>query len=220
MSASFSPEKPLRVRLLYAKTEMMRYSGHLDVQRTLERTFRRAGLPLLHSRGYHPRPKMHLAAALPLGCTGEHELMDFWLTRPLSLEEIVTALRQAAPPGLRILEVRTVPEDEPPLPNRVIASEYVITLLDFFPDLNARVAALLVAGRLPRERRGKAYDLRPLIESAEVLPKDEKGRQRLRLRLSTRQGATGRPDEVLAALEIPLGAARIHRTRQFLQPLP
>ena len=204
---------PQRIRLTYAKTEAMRYTSHLDVQRTLERMFRRAGLPLLHSKGYHPRPKMHLAAALPLGCTGEHELADFWLTEPWEPEAIAAALRQAAPPGIAVLGVAAVPADEPPLPNQVVASEYVATLLDEVPDLAARVSRLLAAETLPRERRGKTYDLRPLVEALEVLPPDEEGRQRLAMRLSAREGATGRPDEVLAALGVPLGAAKIHRTK-------
>ncbi len=204
---------PQRIRLTYAKTEAMRYTGHLDVQRTLERMFRRAGLPLLHSKGYHPRPKMHMAAALPLGCTGESELADFWLTEPLEIEAIAAALRAAAPPGIAVLAVAAVPADEPSLPNQVVASEYVVTLLDEVPDLAARVSRLLEAETLPRERRGKTYDLRPLVESLEVLPADGEGRQRLAMRLSAREGATGRPDEVLAALGIPLGAAKIHRTR-------
>lgn len=208
---------PLRIRLTYAKTDAMRYTGHLDVQRTLERTFRRAGLPLLHSQGYHPRPKMHLASALPLGCTGEHELADFWLIEPLPLETIEAALRQAAPPGIRVLAVEAVPAGEPPLPNQVVASEYRVTLLETVPDLAARVHRLLEAEHLPRERRGKPYDLRPLIEALEILPPDDAGRPRLQMRLSAREGATGRPDEVLAALDIPLGAARIHRIRQFLR---
>ncbi len=208
---------PTRIRLTYAKTNAMRYTSHLDVQRTLERTFRRAGLPLLHSQGYHPRPKMHLASALPLGCTGEHELADFWLTEPLPLEAIEAALRRAAPPGIRILAVETVPPEEPPLPNQVVASEYRVTLLEAVPDLAARVRGLLEAETLPRERRGKPYDLRPLIEALERLPPDKAGHARLRMRLSAREGATGRPDEVLAALGIPLGNARIHRVRQFLK---
>ncbi len=212
-----SRNQAFRVRLTYAKTEAMRYTGHLDVQRTLERMFRRAGLPLWHSQGYHPRPKMHLASALPLGCTGEHELADFWLTEPLPLDEVTQALRQAAPPGIRVLQVEAVPPHEPALPNQVVASEFVVTLLEPIPDLEARVARLLAAPHLPRERRGKPYDLRPLIEALEILPPDEEGHSRLRMRLSAREGATGRPDEVLDALGIALGEARIHRVRQILR---
>ncbi len=215
-----SRDQAFRIRLTYAKTEAMRYTSHLDVQRTLERTFRRAGLPLWHSQGYHPRPKMHLSSALPLGCTGEHELVDFWLTEHLPLNEVAAALRRAAPPGIQVLKVEAVPAQEPALPNQVMASEFVVTLLDPIPDLETQVANLMAAEHLLRERRGKTYDLRPLIKTMEVLPPDNEGHLRLRMRLSAREGATGRPDEVLDALGIPLGAARIHRTRQFLRPSP
>ncbi len=206
-----------RVRLTYAKTEAMRYTGHLDVQRTLERMFRRAGLPLWHSQGYHPRPKMHLAAALPLGCTSEHEIADFWLTEPWPAEKIAAALRRAAPPGLRILAVTLPDPAEPPLPTQVRSSDYLVTLLDPVPDLVEKVRALLAASSLPRERRGKPYDLRPLVESLDVLSPDGEGHQRLVMRLRAQEGATGRPDEVLAALGIPLNAARIHRTGLILR---
>jgi radical SAM-linked protein len=47
----------------------MRYTGHLDLYRTWERTLRRAGLPLAYSQGFKPHPRIVLACALPLGCT-------------------------------------------------------------------------------------------------------------------------------------------------------
>ena len=39
----------MRMRIKFAKTEDMRFSGHLDLHRAWERTFRRAGLPLAYS---------------------------------------------------------------------------------------------------------------------------------------------------------------------------
>ena len=210
-------EQPFRLRLTYSKTEAMRYTGHLDVQRTLERMFRRAGLPLLHTQGYHPRPKMHLAAALPLGCTSEHEIAEFWLKRPMPVEEVKHALRAVAPPGIEVLGLETVPPDSPPLPNLVLASEYIITFLDPIPDLAQRVENLLKAEKLPRTRRGKTYDLRPLIEALEVLPPDAEGHQRVKARLSARQGATGRPDELADALGAPINTVRVHRVRQMMR---
>ena len=59
----------MRIRVTFAKTEPMRFTSHLDLFRAWERTFRRAGLPILFSQGYNPRPRMQLAAALPLGFT-------------------------------------------------------------------------------------------------------------------------------------------------------
>ncbi|NPA31075.1 MAG: DUF2344 domain-containing protein [Chloroflexi bacterium] len=207
-----------RWRLVFAKTEAMRYTGNLDVQRTLERMFRRADLPLLHSRGYNPRPKMHIASALPLGVTGRAELMDFWLERPLPADEIRRRLEQVQPPGLRVVDLYPVPLNAPALQNQVRAAAYEARLLRPVPDLAQRVAALLAREHIPRERRGKAYDLRPLVEALEVRPPaaDEPG-PRLHMVLTARPGATGRPDEVLAALGLDPAEARVERLRLFLE---
>ncbi len=212
-----STPAPQRWRLVFAKTEPMRYTGNLDVQRTLERMFRRADLPLLHSRGYNPRPKMHIASALPLGVTGRAELMDFWLERPLPADEIRRRLIQAQPPGLRVVEVHPVPLDAPALQTQVQAAAYEARFLEPVPDLAQRVTALLARTHIPRERRGKTYDLRPLVQVLEVRPpaEDDAG-PRLYMVLAARPGATGRPDEVLAALGLDPAQARIERLRLFL----
>ena len=57
----------MRVRLTFTKQGALRYTGHLDLHKILERSIRRAKLPLAYSQGYHPQPKINLAAALPLG---------------------------------------------------------------------------------------------------------------------------------------------------------
>ncbi len=205
----------MRVRLHYAKTEPMRFTGHLDEQRTWERTFRRAMLPVKYSEGYTPRPRFHLAAALPLGCTGRHELADVWLEQPMPLEEIEARLRAALPPGLALHKVEEVPEKAPALQNLVQAAEYEVRFLDPIPDLAERVARFLAQEHVLRERRGKTYDLRPLVQALEV--REVQGQPVLWMRLAARPGATGRPDEVLDALGIPLEVARPERVRLIME---
>ena len=203
----------MRLRVTFAKTEEMRYTGHLDLHRTWERTFRRAGLPLAYSQGFHPQPRLNLASALPLGFTSECEMADVWLERLIPAQEARAALEQAIPPGIEIKEVQEVEEKAPALQTQVIASEYVITLMDANPHLNQRIQELLAAESLPRERRGKRYDLRPLVEELRQLPDDEQQRTRLFLRLSSRPAATGRPEELLSALDILPTSALVHRIK-------
>ena len=62
----------------------MRFTGHLDLHRAWERTFRRAGLPLAYSQGFNPHPRLNLASALPLGFTSEGEVIDVWLEQDLA----------------------------------------------------------------------------------------------------------------------------------------
>jgi radical SAM-linked protein len=211
----------MRVRIKFAKTGSMRYTGHLDLHRAWERCFRRAGLPLAYSQGYNPRPRLNLASALPLGFTSQAELLDARLEQALPIEEIQAALQRALPPGLRLYEVNAIDPRAPALQAELRASEYEITFLEPFPDLAARCAELCAAEQLIRQRRRKkrttTYDLRPLILELRPLPDDDAGQQRIFARLAAREAATGRPDELLAALGAEPEAARVHRTRLIFE---
>ena len=202
----------MRLRITFAKTREMRYTSHLDLYRTWERTLRRAKLPLAYSQGYNPHPKINLASALPLGFTSQNEVMDVWLDEDLPSKQVEQALQAAAPPGLVIQQVEPVDERLPTLQTVLEASDYSITFLEPVERLDERVKALLAAEELPRERRGKPYDLRPLILELRCMPDDEQGNQRLFARLRAQEGATGRPEEVIDAIGALVEATRVHRT--------
>jgi len=68
------------------------------------------------------------------------------------------------------------------------------------PEIRRRVAELLAAEHLPRQRRGRDYDLRPLVQHLSVEETD--GGVVLRMVLAAREGATGRPEQVLEALRL------------------
>ena len=203
-----------RYRITFAKTEAMRFTGHLDLHRAWERTFRRAALPLTYSEGFSPHPRLVLAAALPLGCVSEDDLLDAWLSKDVPDPDVLSRLAAAAPPGLRIEAVARADPGEPSLPAQVGSAAYDVSLENPPPtdELKERCEELLAAERLPRQRRGKDYDLRPLIEGLKV---EEDGRG-LRMQLAAREGATGRPEEVLAALELDPTRAFIRRTGLIL----
>ncbi len=207
----------MRLRIIFAKTEAMRFTGHLDLFRTLERTMRRANLPLAYSEGFVPHPKINLASALPLGYTSEYEVADCWLKEPMPAEQVETALRAAAAPGTAFLQVEEIPDAAPKLQNTLSSAEFVITLLDSAPGLEEKIATLLAAAELPRQKvrkgKAKAFDLRPLILALDVIENDAAGLQRLKMSLTAQESLTGRPDDVLGALGIDPLRARIHRTR-------
>lgn len=207
----------MRLRLTYAKTSAMRFTGHLDVHRTLYRTLMRARLPITFSEGFTRRPKLVMAGALPLGCTSDCELADLWLDEALPLDEITARIHQASPPGLNLLALEELDPSAPKAQNQVISADYLVTLFDPLPDLAQKIRDLLAASTLPRTRKDKKYDLRPLVLGLEQLPDDEEGCQRLKVTLTAQDAATGRPDEVVAQLGgDPLGA-RYHRAALHLK---
>jgi radical SAM-linked protein len=204
----------MRLRITFAKQGALRYTGHLDLHKIWERSIRRAKLPLAYSRGYHPQPRLNLAAALPLGFSSRAEVMDIWLNE--DVEDVPSQLQTHAPPGLTILEAYPVDDRAPSLQSQVIAAEYEVEIMEapqsgeagHASSLTEKVASVLETDSIPRVRRKKEYDLRPLIE--ELTATDD---NQLFMRLTARGGATGRPEEVLDVLEIPLEAARIERTK-------
>jgi radical SAM-linked protein len=213
------PPAVARYRVTFAKTEHMRFTGHLDLQRTWERMIRRAELPVDFSRGYHPRPRIEIASALPLGFTAEAEIVDLYLETPLPAGELRERLTSVAPPGVRIAAAEEIPSGAPAVQTRLVAAQYRVTLE---PDcsreaMSERVAALLRAERVLRERKGKPYDLRPLIRSIEVT-EEAPGSVVLVMELDLAEGRAGRPDEVLAALGVDPLSAKICRTQIFLAP--
>ncbi len=194
----------------------MQYVGHLDLHRSWERTFRRSGLSLAYSQGFHPQPRLNLACALPLGFTSQCELLDAWLEQDLPIADIREALSKALPPGLEILALEAIDPHLPALQTQVRSAIYSITLLDEVPDLEARLQKIISAEHLPRFRRNKPYDLRPLVEQASLQPCDDEGKSRLRIQLAARDGATGRPEELLDELGIKFETTLVHREQLLL----
>lgn len=206
-----------RYRITFAKTAAMRYTGHLDLHRTWERMIRRSQLPLAYTQGFSPHPRINLASALPLGFTGQAEVVDIWLEKTLPSAEVSAALRLFAPPGVEIGQVEAIDHHLPTLQMALLASDFEIILLEIVPELEQLRTKLLAAETLPRQRRNKPYDLRPLILTLDLIPADEAGLQRLVVRMLAREGATGRPEELLEAMGIDPLAARVQRTGLIFQ---
>ena len=206
-----------RLRITFTKGDPIKYSSHLDLARVWERTLRRAKVPLAYSGGFNPRPKLQLAAALPLGHTGETELLDVWLERPMPMEDLVRALAPVMPDGLTVKQVVQVPLKEPALQTQIVSAEYRVTVEWAEPSeqVEARIAQVLATEELPHERRGRRYNLRPLVERLWTEGTD-KGAVVLGMQLAARAGATARPEAVLEALGMGTAFARYHR-RQLMR---
>jgi len=205
-----------RYRMFFSKLQTMRFIGHLDLLRAWARAFRRAKIPIAYTQGFHPHPRMNLGAALPLGFTSECEMLDFWIREQWNCHEMTEMIQSKLPSGLRIETIEAIQNDEPPLQQVIIASEYEVAL-----DQNSsqtilceHINRLLAAKEVPRLRQGKSYDLRPLIESLNA--RTEAENITLVMRLKAKEGATGRPEEVLFALGLDPYQAHIHRKRLIL----
>jgi radical SAM-linked protein len=207
----------MRLLITFSKSGTLRYIGHLDLHRMWERTCRRARIPLKYSQGFHPQPRISLGCALPLGFIGKAELIDIKLEEDMDPEIVKNKLQNAAPPGLEISSIESIDPSLPALQTQVESAEYLVEFLDPIDHelIHERLDSIIEAESIIRERKGKTYDLRPLILSMELEMTGMNDRA-ISMKLMAAPGATGRPEEVLKVMGIRPEDTRITRTAIFL----
>lgn len=215
-----STESKQRLRIIFTKGEEVKYISHLDLMRLWERALRRANIPLLYSKGYNPRPRISIAAPLAVGFTGRREVMDLILERITSPLDFGTSVKKQLPPGITLVEVEEVYPALPSLQSQVRSADYRIIVEACLPedDVQEKLLALLQREKIPRQRRGKEYDLRPLVQELWLEEQTER-EYVLGMRLRTGEGGTGRPDEVLAELHLSESVRAVQRTRLHFSTL-
>lgn len=92
-----------KLRLRFSKTGRAVYISHLDLMRTMQRAFLRAGCALKYSEGFNPHPQISILLPLSVGCASRCELMDFTLTESPDLAGLPARLTAALPEGIEAL---------------------------------------------------------------------------------------------------------------------
>ncbi len=93
-----------KLRLRFTKEGRAVYISHLDLMRTMQRAFQRAGYGLKYSEGFNPHPILSILLPLGVGTSSVCELMDFQLAQEADLAALPDALTAAMPEGIRVLE--------------------------------------------------------------------------------------------------------------------
>lgn len=185
-----------KFRLRLSKTGPVRLLSHLEWKEALIRSFRRAGLPLAFSQGFHPLPRISFGPALPVGLSSLGEWVDIQCQGTLSAEELEQRLRGNFFPGTDLVEAREVPLNSP-FPNEG-PREYRAWIDT--ADLQAGSwETFLAAESWPIQRLGKkeeTIDLRPLIKDIHVTPSADK-RTEIRWILADGPGREARPEWLL-----------------------
>lgn len=93
-----------KLRLRFSKTGRAVYISHLDLMRTMQRAFLRAGYPLKYSEGFNPHAQISILLPLSVGCSSVCELMDFSLREEAAVNEIPARLTAVMPEGIAVTE--------------------------------------------------------------------------------------------------------------------
>jgi radical SAM-linked protein len=198
-----------RVRIRFAKQGDLRLISHRDLMRTWERLFRRAGITLAMTEGFHPKPKMMFPSALAVGIEGLNEILEIELCEPHDPAELAQTIRASAPEGLSIHAVEPLDAGRK---TRLCGMTFTVDVpAERRDEVAGRIEWLLAQDSfcVTREGRNAPIDLRPLVECLEL---DQHSTLTLRLRMGEDGGA--RPREVLSALGLADVEALGHLVRR------
>ena len=118
----------MKYRAKFTKGDNVKFVGHLDLLRSIQRTINRAGIFIKYSGGFNPHQVFSIAQPLSVGQTSLGEYMDFELMEDISEDEVKQKLNAVAPRGIEILKVRRLNESEKKVAALVEYGEYKVIL--------------------------------------------------------------------------------------------
>ena len=90
------------------------YMSHLDLLRCVQRTLRRANMPLAYSQGFNPHPILSFAQAMGVGLATIGDYFEVGLEENLEPEAFAAAFNACATPGVHVIQARQAEEKEKP----------------------------------------------------------------------------------------------------------
>ena len=128
----------MRIRFKFAKTGLLRYVGHLDFLRYVQKMIARSGIPAVYSGGFSPH--MLLSFAVPLG-VGQETAGDYF--------DLETAWRDPYPPESGVGYLTELGYDETALPAPP-ASQEICRMLN---EVSVEDVRILSARRISSARK-------------------------------------------------------------------
>ncbi|MDI6744927.1 MAG: TIGR03960 family B12-binding radical SAM protein [Thermodesulfovibrionales bacterium] len=126
-------QSPLRIRVEFSKTGVLKYLSHLELVTVLFRAMRRVGIPLRYSQGFHPAPKVAFGPAISVGIAGVRECFDMEITEPYDINYFMPDMNSVLPDGLKINDAVLISGKEPSLSSFISRYEYEIKCDDLLP---------------------------------------------------------------------------------------
>ncbi len=154
----------MRMIAEFCKEGEARYISHLDLMRVVQRSLRRASLPVDYSQGFNPHALLSFATAVPVGCSSACEIMDVKLNNDVLPDDFCDAINRALPAGMRVLRALCA-KDEAPAPMAAVqAARYTIALCGLWADAVRDFLAADQRLAMKKSKKGmREVDIRPMV---------------------------------------------------------
>lgn len=153
-------------RCLFERVGNASFVGHLDLMHTFDRAIRRAGMPILYSQGYNPRPMMVFALPLGVGIDTLGDYVDISLSYEVNADELIEKVNPHLPLGVKLYGGVNIDEPKNSLMSVVSIAKYRFQA----PGIRDKMNSLVIRDELKviKKSKGKLVetDIRPLFLSA------------------------------------------------------
>lgn len=170
------------IRVKYKKEDEMILISHLDLQRLLQRAFRRAKINLSYSEGFNPHPKMSYGNALALGVESQGEYVDIEIEDDIEVKEFLERINEQLPDGIKFVKGQEIDPKTPSLSSIIVYGEYIFNI-----DLEVPLSKEFVKSRVlnfvkskeiiitKKNKKGKKVevDIRPMIRNFDLVSLDD-----------------------------------------------
>ncbi len=202
LGRSGGADEVFRYRAAYAKTGPARTLSHIDLIHVIQRAFRRAGVEVVRTRGFHPKMQMSYGPALPLGMGSLEEFLEFKSPQGMTEGEFLAAANAVLPEGLVFTRLDLLPPGAAHLAAAIVSLDYAYDLRDSdaAAGLERLKASAGVAGRRGYEAlKAAARELE--AKNAPALRLEVDGRRRkLLLGIIPGRGKSLRPQDIVRDL--------------------
>jgi len=166
-TAAGGSEEARKIRITFSKRGPAKYLSHLELVRAFVRAFKRAGVSLVYSKGYHPMPKLSFAAALPVGTESLHETLEVQWHDSGSGRTLRDKIGEQLPSGLEIKTLDVLDREAVSFKSKEIQYEISFHGVKAGED---RLEQFLASDSFPVTKKGKKgnrkIDARAQVKSA------------------------------------------------------
>ena len=206
-----------KYRLTFTKLDNARYLGHLELVRVFIRAFKRAGLNLVYSKGFHPMPKVVFGCALPLGTESMQETVDIEDTSFVDTSFLKKRINRQLPSGIALISVKVTPHHKQKM--RLKESHFIVTLngtelkeTDLEGFLKSDYFPVVKVGK----KREHKINVRPLVKFMDCFSLNG-----IKIIMRHASGPEAKPAEIIKSVfslnDSQINCMRILKTKQVLE---
>lgn len=143
----------ITIRVWFEKVGEASYISLLDLQRVMQRAFKRANLPVWYTQGFNPHIYMTFSAPLSLGQESLVESLDFKTEEEtLDFDAVKETLCACLPKSLAVQRVEVAQMD----PKEIAFARYIVQYTAAYAEkANAAFAAYQALTHAPMLKKGK-----------------------------------------------------------------